>query len=1331
MFDHQSSISAISELGQGLNELIELGPRAGEKGGSLVAQGHWSQLKPAGPNNKGSLSAAYLNGDKEIPLPTKRRPITKGHPTLTIKGAEKNNLKGVDVDLPLRRFVAISGVSGSGKSTLLHDIVYKEIKKALHQPVEEPGKIKSMKGASTIDTIHIVDQSPLAKTPRSTPLLYLGCYDDVRNLYAQTEEALRRGLRAGSFSFNSGDGRCNRCQGTGFEKITMQFLSDLYVRCPICEGKRFQKHVLEIKWFGSNIHELLEMTIDEGIEFFRQGLSDSEEPDPSEKSRHKACSNIIRQISLLSDVGLGYLRLGQPLTQLSGGESQRLKLIQHLTAAIQKKEQDRETVLILDEPTTGLHFDDTATLIRVLNRIVDQGISLFVIEHNLDLIKCADHVLDIGPEAGDRGGQIVAKGTPEEVAKAPGSYTGQYLKPLLQKKKPSKKVTPPSRRTQTDALETIQVRGASHHNLKNIDVDIPRHQMVVVTGLSGSGKSTLAFDLLFAEGQRRYLDCLNTYARQFMEQMEKPAVDAIHGLPPTVAIEQRTTRGGAKSTVATVTEIYHFLRLLYSKIGVQHDPETGEKAIQQSADEIIKRVKSELSGSQSKNAEIALLAPLVKNRKGIYTELGRWAVRKNLPYLRVDGEWIPPEKFEPLDRYREHHIDAVLGNIQAGDPQIEVLINQALDIGNGTIYTIDNQSQEKIYSTELFCPGTGRSFESLDPRLFSYNSPYGWCQDCQGYGTITEVKVDPRLEGVEREAAIEEALEAAKTGQEVEEVDQLCPTCHGSRLNEVARAVHFAGKPVTEWNHLSVDEFAKAFDQIKLNKRETEIARDILPEIRQRLYFLQQVGLGYLQLDRSATTLSGGESQRIRLAAQLGSNLQGVLYVLDEPTIGLHPRDNEQLISILSALKDRGNSLVVVEHDDDTMKRADQIIDLGPAAGIHGGEIIAQGHWKELIKQKSSTEASQTAQLLGEPIPHPMHGNYREVKSDHPSIQIKGACVHNLKKLNIRIPRNRLVVLSGVSGSGKSTLMHEVLRPAVESCLNKPGKHPSSSDHYHSVSGAEGFDRVMEMTQAPIGKTSRSTVATYIGLMDHLRNLYASIPLAQTRGFKKGHFSYNSGQGRCPACQGQGTIKVEMNFLPPTYVPCDQCHGRRWTEAILDVEFQGYTIYDTLNLSVDEAVEIFANLPKVAIPLRLLQETGLGYLKIGQTSPTLSGGEAQRLKLVAELAVAEQTRQRHILKSSDPKLPENLYLLEEPTVGLHLADVRKLLELMHRLVDAGHTVVVIEHHLDVIAEADHIIDIGPEAGTAGGEVVIAGTVVEVAACKRSHTAPFLQSMLSR
>ncbi|MEM9445813.1 MAG: excinuclease ABC subunit UvrA [Verrucomicrobiota bacterium] len=1348
--------------------LLELGPGPGNNGGSITFQGSRESLL----TSTDSLTGQYLSGQKQISIPEKRRPVaapktsrskTKENTPpvnewIFFKGASHHNIQNLNVEIPLQRLVCITGVSGSGKSTLVHDVIYKHVLLALGKNPDEPGKLKSIKGATSITDALLVDQTPLAATPRSTPALYADCYDDIRSLFAMTDAAQRAGLTASAFSFNTGNGRCDRCGGSGYEKISMQFLSDLFVLCPACEGKRFQSHVLDILFEGKSIHEVLHLTISEAIVFF----ADVQEKTSQDSTKvPKFCSSIIEKLKLIAEVGLGYLKLGQPINNLSGGEAQRLKLVSTLAQSLagftpRKKRTDKRNpelpgakpkpknkLIILDEPTTGLHFDDIRMLLNVFQRLVDAGHTLIVIEHNLDVIKCADWVLDLGPEAGDQGGRLMAAGTPEQIADNPASLTGKYLKTKLN---PIKKLGPKHKnntkrkaslnKAKNGTHNTISITGARHHNLKDIDIDIPRNQNIVITGLSGSGKSSLAFDLLFAEGQRRYLDCLNTYARQFVEQLEKPDVDSIVGIPPSVAIEQRTTRGGRKSTVATVTEIYHFLRLLYSKLGVQHDPDTLEPAILQGADEIIARVHKELKSNRKVSKELSLLAPLIKSRKGFHKEVAKWAKKKGYHYLRVDGKWVEPSKFEALDRYREHTIDVILGNMTSESKNLASQINHALEIGKGTFYTLDNQGDETIYSTQLFCPSTGRSFDELDPRLFSYNSPHGWCPECQGYGTVAEVKLQAEDEA-EREQELEQLLEEKEETEFVE-----CSTCQGARLNAQARAVYFEGRSVPEINAMTVVELKHFLLNLKLNKRSKVIARDILPEITQRLHFLEQVGLGYLNLDRSAPTLSGGESQRIRLAAQIGSNLQGVLYVLDEPTIGLHPRDNEDLIGILHQLKDRGNSVIIVEHDEDTMRASDHIIDLGPGAGVNGGRIIAQGSWKEISKQTKSV----TGTLLGNPMSHPLSGKRRSIPKldnrpikESPWLTIQGATANNLKGIDIQIPRQRLTVLTGVSGSGKSTLMHDVIYEAALKAIQQDNTKtkkahqtnpPSiSGDNFAMAYGFDAFWKIMEVDQAPIGKTSRSTVATYIGLMDHLRILFAQVNEAKIQGFTKSHFSFNSGPGRCQTCMGQGTIKVQMNFLPPAYIPCETCQGRRWTDPVLAVRFKDLNIYDVLELSVDEAIAFFESHVQIHTVLELLQQTGLGYLKLGQTSPTLSGGEAQRLKLVAELAGVAAMDRKLELSTRALEKKEYLYLLEEPTVGLHLSDVRRLLEIIHRLVDAGHTVIVIEHHLDVIAEADFVIDIGPEGGLAGGEIVAQGTPEQLAKNKKSHTARYLKPLL--
>jgi excinuclease ABC subunit A len=1342
------------------DHIVDLGPGRGENGGSVVFSGPFRRLLAC----RASLTADYLSGRKRITPPVRRRQPRPGH-ALEFAGASSHNIQNLDVTIPLNCFVAVTGVSGSGKSTLVHDIVTTHLLAAKNRIGDEAGEdsmVGSIRGDELVADIIRVDQSPLTKTPRSNPAVYLGIYDAIRKLFGDLDEARAQGLTASDLSFNTGNGRCTRCHGMGFEKIEMQFLADVYLRCGLCEGRRFQPHVLALAYRGKSIADVLNLTAAEALVFFGSG--------PLTAGQAKLHAAIAKPLGLLEEIGLGYLRLGQPLHQLSGGEAQRVKLLSFIrgfdlgvkrgkTEAdsgngieedLPSNDEGKTRLLILDEPTTGLHFEDVRLLLQLFQRLVDQGDSLVVIEHNLDVIQCADWVIDLGPEAGERGGKIVATGSPEKVAEVPGSHTGAALREKLAIRRGALQSVAEAPAAYAAArvrpATKIEIRGARHHNLCDLSLDIDLNRLTVVTGMSGSGKSTLAFDLLFAEGQRRYLDSLNAYARQFVEQLEKPEVDSINGIPPAVAIEQRLTRGGRKSTIATVTEIHQFLRLLYAKLGRAHDPATGEGAIRQSAEEVVARIEA----ARGKKGELTLLAPLVRGRKGFHTEVAKWAEKKGFAALRVDGKWIEPAKFKALSRYTEHTIDLVLGNIGPGQSPSDRrrLMELALTHGRGTLYTLDNHRRELVYSTHLYCPDSGRSFDELEPRLFSFNSPHGWCPACQGYGTLAGA---PRLDPgdydseLEREMAADLARESgdsarSKDGDDGDSEAEPCPDCGGARLNPVARAVRLtlgmepevrllSSEPaLPELLALTIDEAESVFRKVSLAGPAAAIARDILPEIRQRLAFLKEVGLGYLTLDRAATTLSGGESQRIRLAAQLGSNLQGVLYVLDEPTIGLHPRDNQRLLSSLMALRDKGNTLVVVEHDEDTMRAADDIIDLGPGAGTQGGRIVARGSWRELARHTESV----TGRLLGQPMSHPIRGTRRPIGPLVPMIRVKGAGAHNLREVDIDLPMGRFIALCGVSGAGKSTLMHDVLKPALAAAgpgASRRSRKNSPEVPWRSAVCDQKVTGVYEVDQSPIGKTSRSTPATYIGLMDDLRALYAQLPLARQRGYEAGRFSFNAGHGRCDKCQGQGAIKVEMNFLPSTWIPCEACDGRRYNEETLAIAYHEKSIADVLEMTIDEAADFFAAVPRLHRPLQLLRDTGLGYLTLGQRSPTLSGGEAQRIKLVAELARSLGINAQKALRTGGYASAHHVYLLEEPTIGLHLADVARLLDVIHQLVDAGHTVIVIEHHLDVLAEADHLIELGPEGGSAGGQMIAQGTPEEVAVAEGSVTGPFLRSVL--
>jgi excinuclease ABC subunit A len=888
-----------------------------------------------------------------------------------------------------------------------------------------------------------------------------------------------------------------------------------------------------------------------------------------------------------------------------------------------------------------------------------------------------------------------------------------------------------------DVENCIAIHGAREHNLKNLSLTIPRDRLVVVTGVSGSGKSTLAFDLIFAEGQRRFLDSMNVYARQFVEQLARPDVDLITGIPPTVSIEQRNSRGGGKSTVATVTEIYHFLRLLFARLGTQYCPECDLPVEAQTRDQVGQRLREELK----RRGDLLLLAPVVKNRKGFHTEVAEWAAKHGYAEVRADGKIHATSTPLRLDRFREHDVEIVIGVLERGRGNsragsFQQRIDEALKLGNGTLLALDNHKRITVHSTERACPQCGQSFQQLDPKMFSYNSPQGWCEGCRGFGELFYL---PDVDRGARAEAIEESWFEWQEGER-----EICPECDGSRLKRVARFVRLPLEPagngkappeilfrrpsIVDCSNASVEQMLRLCRSLRFQGRAREIARDIVPEIRERLNFLLEVGLGYLQLGRSATTLSGGEAQRIRLAAQMGSNLSGVLYVLDEPTIGLHPRDNEQLLAALEVLKKRGNSLLVVEHDEETMRRADYVIDLGPGAGVHGGEVVACGTLTELQQNENSV----TGACLRETKKFPARGARREMTSC-PVLALSGARMHNLKNLTVEFPLQRLVVVTGVSGSGKSTLVRECLLPALQSALNRKKAAADRPDpRVGTVFGHEPIQAVHEVDQSPIGRTPRSTPATYVGFFDVVRQLFAQVPEARMRGFTNSRFSFNSPQGRCPECSGAGTIKLEMNFLPPAYVTCETCRGTRYNPETLDIRFKDKTIAEVLDLTVAEAIEFFSAHHSVRRPLEALRDTGLGYIKLGQTSPTLSGGEAQRLKLVAHLlsgfrtAPVEKSAPR---RDRAPRPAASLFVLEEPTIGLHMADVRRLVQVLQRLVDAGHSVIVIEHNLDLIAEADWIIDLGPEAGEGGGQIRVEGTPEQIARERVSHTGRFLAGLL--
>ena len=1333
------------------DRIVDMGPGPGERGGDIVFRGTPRALL----RSRRSLTARWLRGERRIEARTPAA-ISAREDRIEIRGACAHNLAGVDVDIPLRRFVCVSGVSGSGKSTLAVDVLYRAACKHLGRAVEAPGEHRSIHGLEALDDVVLVDQSPIGKTTRSNPASYVGALDAIRKRFAAEPIAIERGYTAGTFSFNSGNGRCPSCAGSGFEHVEMQFLSDVYLRCPDCDGRRYRSEVLDVKirppggvgagagggigrraaartrgagtgngaeaGIGTSgrgtlskpngagagepavlavaprsMADVLDLTVEDALSFF------------------EGCPDVTRPLAPLAAVGLDYLRLGQPVPTLSGGEAQRLKLAKRLGAR-GGGHGPGHTLFIFDEPTTGLHLEDVSRLLDAFDALLAAGHTVLVIEHHLDVIAAADWIVDLGPEGGGGGGRVVATGRPRAVARGRRSHTGAALRAHFAEHTAGAASPAPTRgRKPAGRGAAIGIRNAREHNLRGADIDIPRDRFTVVTGISGSGKSTVAFDILFAEGQRRYLESLNAYARQFVQPAARPDVDAIFGIPPSVAIEQRTSRGGHKSTVGTMTEIHHFLRLLFVRLGTQHCPECEIPIEPQTLDTIVDRVLKRHRGRK-----VEVLAPLVVARKGYYTELAKWAAGRGHPTLRVDGVHLPTGAWPRLDRFREHDIDLPLGSVSVRadrEPALRATLAQALGHGGGRVRVGDRRG-ETLYSTARACPSCGRSFDELDPRLFSWNSRHGWCRSC--YGTGREL-------GGFDEA---ETGEEARWSEDADEPARECRACGGRRLRPEALAVRYRSHGIADLGALDVATARATLARMKPRGREAEIARDVLAELGARLERLDALGLGYLRLDRAAPTLSGGEAQRIRLAAQLGSNLRGVCYILDEPTIGLHARDNAMLLDTLRALRGKGNTVVVVEHDEETIRSAEHIIDLGPGAGANGGRVVAHGPIARILANAESL----TGRHLASPLAHPLPGARSAERGSAPArcLSIRGARLHNLRDIDVDVPLGRLVCVTGVSGSGKSSLVRGVLLANLAAALRARRRGKPKWTGCDAIHGFESVGRVLEVDQTPIGKTPRSCPATYVGIWDPIRRLFAGAVESRIRGYGAGRFSFNVAGGRCDACEGQGVQRIEMSFLPDVRVPCDACGGRRFTRETLEIRYLDMSIADVLGLSVDEALPRFEAHPRIHRTLALLADVGLGYLTLGQSSPTLSGGEAQRVKLVTELARVDSRVDARVDASASPRrgTAQALYVLDEPTIGLHMADVEKLIRVLHRLVDAGNTVVVIEHNLDVVAEADTVIDLGPEGGGAGGRIVACAPPHDIARVRGSHTARALSKLLS-
>ena len=1351
------------------DHVVDFGPGPGVRGGEVVAEGKLEDIKRA-PR---SATGRFLSGKDQIAVPTERRP--RGDKSLKILGARHNNLRNVDVEFPLGMFICVTGVSGSGKSSLVNDILWETLNRDLNKGLGQPGLHSKVEGLEYLDKAIDIDQSPIGRTPRSNPATYVKVFDLIRDLFASLPDSQLRAYEPGRFSFNVAGGRCEACEGHGSNKLEMDFLADIWVTCPLCEGHRFNHETLEVRFKGKNIAEVLEMDIQQAIQHFEN------------------VPKIHHLLQTLAAVGLDYLKLGQPSPTLSGGEAQRIKLARELG-----KRSTGGTIYLLDEPTTGLHFVDIKKLLEVLHGFVNDGNTVLVVEHNLDVIKTADWVIDMGPEGGSGGGTVVVTGTPEEIARNPNSYTGQALAEVLWPGKSKKKASvlaSPQERLEVDPGKIV-VRGAAQHNLQHINIEIPRGEMNVFCGPSGSGKSSLAMDTLYAEGQRRYVESLSSYARQFLGQMPKPKLEHISGLSPAIAIEQKTVGHSPRSTVGTVTEIHDYLRILFARLGQPYCPACDVPVQTQTTDEVIDKLLAWPAGTR-----LLLLAPQEVAVGASYDQLWERLKEQGYTRVRINGETYRLEDVPEMDRRRKHIVDIVVDRVTLDPRQRGRLadsVESALDLGHGVLrvaHVQDDQPEaqwrEDRFSLHFACEQCGRSFEELTPHHFSFNAPLGWCPACEGLGMqlgtdLGHIIADPRksiLDGaidtlpkIERGSMLFKMLKAiadlhhftletpfAKlsapqlriifygTGEKwlplsanspikfqfkglypaLEEASRVsfvyrqrladmqgevaCTTCHGSRLRDDAGAVRFNGKTLQELSEMPLGESHLFFKGLKFKAADKRVAGDLLQEVVGRLSFLVDVGLEYLTLSRPLPTLSGGESQRIRLAGQIGRALTGVLYVLDEPTIGLHPRDNARLLKSLKQLKELGNTLILVEHDREVIAEADRLYDFGPGAGRFGGNVVGSGTPKQLMKMDASLTGKYLSGREEIQIPEPRRMASKttarlkkELLFDTPVLvqktpgggwlELLGARMHNLRDVDLRIPLGTFTVITGVSGSGKSSLIEETLAKAVARRLHRAQEQAGP---FEEIVGLEQVNKIIQVDQQPLGSTPASNPATYTGVFEQIRELFAHLPEAKVRGYRPARFSFNRAGGRCEACEGNGQKCIEMHFLPDVWVECEVCKGRRYNGETLAVTYRGRSIADVLNMSIGQALELFDNIPKIRAPLATLCAIGLDYLTLGQSAPTLSGGEAQRVKLAAELA--------------RPQTGKTLYILDEPTTGLHFDDIRKLLKVLDSLVALGNTVVVIEHNLDVIKTADWIIDLGPEAGEGGGWIVAEGTPEDLVA----------------
>jgi len=1298
------------------DHIVDLGPGAGKEGGMILYEGDIKGFL----KTKNSLTADYLSKKKSLLFDRKPHKATS---FISLKGATHNNLKNVDLSIPLGGLTTITGVSGSGKSSLILDTLYPALNNKIAHTTKSSGHFTQI-NEGDIDKVIAIDQSPIGRSPRSNPMTYTKIFDPIRDLFTKLPESKARGYKVGRFSFNVADGSCSRCLGYGMLRIDMDFMEDVWTKCPQCLGKRFDPQTLSIYYRAKNIYDVLNMSITEAAKHFEN------------------IPQIYNKLQMLLDVGLGYIKLGQSATTLSGGEAQRIKLAKYLLQPSQNK-----TLYIFDEPTTGLHFHDISHLLEIFFRLLSQGNTLVVIEHNLDIISNADWICDLGPEGGNKGGEIIFQGTKKELLKSQTS-TAIALKNHLYS---SYVKTDP---TTTPLQKNIIIQNATTHNLQHVDIEIPRGEISVITGPSGSGKSSLAFDTLYSEGQNRYTETLSSYIRSSLKQMPKASVQSIHNLLPSIAIEQKSHSLNSRSTIGTITESYDLLRLLYAHVGVPHCPTTKEVIQAISKESVVQKILS-----WKENSTIWILAPLAPQE--ITQEHFSSLQRQGFLRIRLNKKIIRLDEPFTIEENRQNSAQIVIDRLlikQSRTKRLFEAVETASSFGDKKVIIFD-EKKDHLFNLNFCVLSTGQSYPEITPQTFLFNHEKGMCLECSGLGfqygadfashftmmTLSIEKICHLFLGgfthdffkllqplfnkydIDTESTLKELsakqlhffLSGDSTSIKIEGMSATykgfnktlvalarfakssikrpitalmdkvpCPFCGGKKLNPLALHVTIKKKSIANIAQMPIGKALLFIKNLSLNKGQQKILKEVLAQLTEKLRFMSHIGIEYLSLDRTTPTLSGGELQRVRLSKQIGAKLKGVLYVLDEPTIGLHPSESDKLFTAIEDLKRLGNTIVIVEHDPQIMKKADRIYDMGPLCAEKGGKLVAEGTYLEIKKNKNSLTGSY------------LRGDKKVFAPKKPLINpslffIKKASLYNLKNVNVTLPIGGITCLTGPSGSGKSSLM-QTLKEAFRKKINEKN---GIVDLGYALVQTEHFQSATHLDQNPSFHHTRADVATYCELLLPMRSWFARLPDARAKGLEAKHFSYYHRRGMCPTCFGFGYKTIQLHLMPSVKIPCPDCKGCRLQPLSLSVRYKNKNLADYLAMSVENLLEHFEHIPKIKRIITALKKIHLGYLHLNQEIHTLSGGEAQRLRLASDLA--KKTRGK------------NLYLFDEPTIGLHFSDVQALLEVFIELRDKGHTLVIIEHNTDVIKHADHIIDLGPQAGDLGGRIIMQGTLQQL------------------